>query len=194
MYHFLRTVLLILVWLSLLVIPYAFISYVCYEGLCGGGAAGEVRSSPFYLKIWGYYMWLYPFIVFGALYLSRRARLSGDFTSSLSILLIPLLGLLPLLYVSFQIGKINKKYTDQETAYYTAQANDFVCAPGKFIRTNKNQFYYFATAPGQYGKSRTVTYFNDYAEIESFLKNNEIDSSQCKNQQGASFYSLKNKH
>ncbi|KTD12126.1 hypothetical protein [Legionella jamestowniensis] len=186
MYHFCRTILLVIVWLSLLVAPYAFFSYLCYAGLCGGIVAEEVRRNSFYIKVWSYYIWLYPLIVFATLYLSRHRRLAEDSAGSLVMLLIPLISLLPLLYVHFQVKKISTHYAKQRDAYYTAQPRDFVCAPGKFIRQDNTHFYYFAGASGAW----TVTYFDNYAEMVTFLGNNEIDISQCKNQKGISFYSL----
>lgn len=99
MYHFYRTTLITLLWFSLLVAPYALIAYLCYAGLCGGAEAEEVRSHPFYMKMWSYYIWLYPLIVFICLYLSRR--FSHNPIISMLMLCIPMICLIPFVYLSF---------------------------------------------------------------------------------------------
>ncbi|ASQ45395.1 hypothetical protein [Legionella clemsonensis] len=186
MYHFCRTVLLVVLWFSLLAAFYSFFSYLCYAGLCGGAVAEEISRNPLYVKILGYYTWLYPLIVFGALYLSRRRRQAEDAVGSLTILLVPLISLLPLIYIYFQVEKISNNYAKQQDAYYTAHPTDFVCAPGKFIRRDNSHFYYFSGIAGSW----SVTYFDNYEEMVTFLENNELNILHCKNQKGISLYSL----
>ncbi|KTC84220.1 hypothetical protein [Legionella brunensis] len=184
MHSFFRTILLVVVWISLLIVPYALISYLCYAGLCGGAAAAEIRSHPFYVNIWSYYIWLYPLIVFGALYACRQ--LPKDSMGSLIVLLIPLLCLMPLGYFNYQINKISTKYSQQEANYYSFHADDFACSPGKFIRYESGHFSFFEGKSGPYGSSWTVSYFEKYKELEAFAKTNNIDILQCKNQKGVS--------
>ncbi|WP_019215710.1 hypothetical protein [Legionella tunisiensis] len=195
MYHFYRTLLITTVWLSLLAVPYMLVTYACYAGLCGGAATAEIRSEyPHYISIIGHSIWLYPLIAFYALYHSRK--LAENAYRSTAILWLPLLCLLPFSYVMHKTNAIEAKETRQQEAYYGAQPNDFVCAPGKFIRLDPSQpehSYFFMRTPD--GKGSTVSYFYNTDELNAFLKNNKIDGSQCKNQQGILFSDfIKPKH
>ncbi|KTC96223.1 hypothetical protein [Legionella feeleii] len=187
MYHFYRTFLITVIWLSLLAVPYMLVAYACYAGLCGGSAATKIRNEhPHYISIIGYSIWLYPLIALYALYHSRK--LAEYAYRSTTILWLPLLCLLPFIYVMHQTSSIETKETQQREAYYRAQPNDFVCAPGKFIRFDPLQpehTYFFTGTPD--GKGSTVSYFYKTDELNAFLKNNKIDGSQCKNQKGIPF-------
>lgn len=187
MYHFYRTFLITVIWLSLLTVPYMLIAYACYAGLCGGSAATAIRNEhPHYVSIIGYSIWLYPLIALYALYHSRK--LAENAYRSTAILWLPLLCLLPFIYVMHKTNVIEAKETQQREAYYRAQPNDFVCAPGKFIRFDPSQpehSYFFMGPPD--GKGSTVSYFYKTEELKAFLKNNKIDGSQCKNQKGVPF-------
>ncbi|WED43773.1 hypothetical protein [Legionella cardiaca] len=178
MYHFFRTFLIGVLWFSLLLAPYAFLSYLCYAGLCGGPVALEMRHHPSYIQIWTYYIWLYPLVVLGCLYASRQATKGS--VSSLLILFIPIVCLFPLSYVLYQERKIKQQHEVQ----YGPQASDFVCAPGKFIRHDEGGFYFFDERAGAHGTAWVVSYFNNYDELASFIRNNELNILHCKNQSG----------
>ncbi|KTD20809.1 Uncharacterised protein [Legionella lansingensis] len=188
MYAFFRTILITFLWLSLLIVPYALIAYACYAGLCGGPEAEEMRTK-IGVQIWGYYIWLYPLIVFFCLYFSRK--FAKGTIHSMVILVIPLICLLPAIYALSQERSISNKYRQQQAKYYSAQPNDFVCASGKFIRYDRSDpghFYFFESQSHSYGVSWGVTYFYQYEELKNFLAANHIVIEQCKNQKGIPFH------
>lgn len=192
MYYFYRTVMLTLVWLSLLVLPFMAVSYLCYGELCGGPASGEIADHPYYLSIIGYSTLLYPFIVFYCLYHSRQlTKLSFRSTS---ILWVPLVCLIPFAYVTYQTRMVYAKYKQQEIAYHSIHPDDFVCPAAKsaikFIRSNPSEpgrFSFFDGQPHPYGTSWSVSVFYRKEELEAFLKRNNIEGSQCINQKRTSF-------
>src|SRR5579872_4646702 len=97
--HRFRTLMLTLIWFSLLTVPYMLITYACYAGICGGEGVAEFRNHPYYVSIMGYSTWIYPLIVFCSLFLSRK--LSNRPYYSIFILFLPLVCLIPFGYVNY---------------------------------------------------------------------------------------------
>lgn len=170
----LRNILFIIAALSLLVIPYSFIAWACYAGLCGGGASHEIGQK--YGTFYGYYGFIYlPIIVVTLIaFFSQRKNLRN----SIIILLMPIIALIPFIYVEINGTMIEKKYEQQRNDYYSAHADDYVCAPNKFIRLSGNQHYvYFeVTSHG----SMMNNYFS-YQELKDGLASHSLDVTKCKN-------------
>jgi hypothetical protein len=188
MYHFFRTLLIVIVWISLLiVVPYAFLESICYWGICGGPEVDEIRTHPHYISILSYYIWLYPLVVFAALFFSRRK--SRQHVQSLLLVLVPIICLIPYLYVKFQIGKIQTNYVQIHAAVYSVHADDYVCSSGKFFRYHPSaseKFLFFNI--DKTGSS--VAFFYSFKELENYLRKYNMDPERCKNQSGASLASF----
>jgi hypothetical protein len=105
MKNFFRIILVTFVWLSLLVVPYSLIAWACYAGLCGGGDNAEIGIK--YGAFFPIFSIVYLFITILCIslyYFNRRFR------RSIIILLIPVIALLPFVYVQFKISQIEDKY------------------------------------------------------------------------------------
>lgn len=102
-----RRILFWMVMLSLIVVPYSLMAYFCYEGLCGGAAATTIAKH--YKNFYGYFWWIYLLVVivsliFSRIFKNRYANISFVF------LLVPLLCLIPFVYVEYQADKIESQY------------------------------------------------------------------------------------
>lgn len=185
MKQFTRTFLLALVWFSLLVVPYAITFYVCYSGLCGGPGV-----SPHYVSIVGYYIWLYPLIVFASLFYARRLNKASRLSQSIMALLIPFICLLPLLYVIYNTGSQFANYNKLQANMYNIQPDDFVCAPEQFVRHPKSNpylddiFYFFEGKRSDYGVAWSIYSYSTREALAAALKDKGIDLAQCKNPKG----------
>lgn len=172
----LQRVLITIVWLSFLAVPWALLSYVCYAGLCGGGVNHIIRLK--YGTFYGYFGLIYPVVLIISLigYYSLRKKIRH----AIFILYIPIICLLALAYVEFKRMQIENQYQRQVDEYYSAHADDYVCAPGRFIRKNGNQYYYFEVK----GTGRVVNNYGDNLRLIATLKARGIEISQCKNKAG----------
>ena len=113
--HFLRTLLISILWLSLLIAPYAFLKCACYIAFCGGPIVEAVQQTN-YVAIAGFYSWLYPIIVFGTLYTSRKLY-KTKFNLSIYILVTPIIILIPFAYAEMIEYSIVKSHNLQQAKY-----------------------------------------------------------------------------
>jgi hypothetical protein len=173
----LRTIMIILILLSLLLIPYSLIAYACYLGICGGQPASEIGAK--YTRFYGYFSWIYLIVVIVSLYTSRLFKKKNQLKNSIYCLLIPFIALIPFIYVEWGAGVIQGKYTAQHREYNTPHPADYVCSPGKFIRSNKDYLYFDFDIKGDSG---SMTAYQNYDELKKALAEKSIDISACKNQ------------
>jgi hypothetical protein len=180
MYHFMRTILLSIFLLStLIVIPYAFFSYVCYAGICGGELAATISKKPYFVTLYGCYIWLYPLI--GLIVTIYSKKLKNKFFSLL-LLIVPFLCGIPLAYIYHQEKIIKAEISASKQAYFQPTPADFICSRDMFIRINNptsmtvfNNFY------NEYGVGHSTIYFNSYTALTSHLLRKNIELATCKN-------------
>lgn len=179
-----KKALLVFIWISFILVPYSFFAYLCYLGLCGGEESREVGLK--YGSFYGYFFWLYFIIVIASLIASRLFTKANKQQISLFVLFVPIVSLLPFLYVTINVEIIHSKYENQRYEYNSPHADDFVCAPGKFIRMDgQNRYLYF-----DYDKSYTsgsTSYFNNKEDLLEHMRKTSIDIYQCKNKSGKIF-------
>jgi hypothetical protein len=192
---FFRTLLLTIVWFSLLVAPLSFFQYICFSGLCNGPEVQKVRSHIYYPTIIGLYIWLYPIIVFMSLYYARKTR--NKPTGSFFIIL-PLICLIPFSLIQLSLLKRDAKLSQDSGSYYQAHPEDYVCSAEVFIRYPANENPYlpkgyllFLVKNTTKDVSREISYFATYEDIKLFLNQNSILIKQCKNAKGIVFHSLR---
>lgn len=177
MKKFLRAILFILVTITLLILipAYSLLSWSCYAGLCGGGMNAEIGAK--YGDFYAMFGLIYPIIVLIVLityFVYHRIK------SFKMILIIPFLCLIPFVYVEFQAQQIANKYQNEADKYYNPNPEDYVCAPGKFIRNNGAKSYLYFQVNGG---SKVVSNY-DYQALVNALQNDKVDISQCKNKAG----------
>lgn len=179
-----RKCLLVFVWASLLLVPYSFFSYLCYLGLCGGGESREIGST--YTEFYGYFCWIYFIIVMLSLLISKILNKLHHLNISTVVLCIPIISLVPYLYVEMHVESIHLKFKKQHLDYYSPHADDFVCSPGKFIRVDgKNRFSYFDYDTSYTSGSMSAYYSMD--DLVEHMRKQSIDITQCKNKAGQGF-------
>lgn len=170
-----RALLLLVIWLSLLLVPYSGIAYLCYLGLCGGAEAYEIGKK--YVTFYGVFMWGYPLLVFPSLYFSRRSSY---------VLCIPLLALLAFLYVELDVMHIHAKYVKMHQDAITPKADDYVCDAEKFVRVDRRGYSLFNYKHG----SGSTTFAQSSAELQEMLQRLHVNPADCKTANG-SILSLK---
>jgi len=177
----LRKILLIIVGISLIIVPFCFLEYLCYLGLCPG-APSEIKNK--FLTFYGYFFWIYLLVALSSMFVSHlfkitRPRLSCFF------LIIPLICLLPYFYVEIKTNQIQNKYDNARRDFNKPKSYDFVCPNGKFIRHDTGGTYYYFDFNSE-GDSGAMTAYYKYDELKKGLEKNSIDPTTCKNKQGMS--------
>lgn len=181
MYAFIRTLLLSIFWLStLIVVPYAFFSYLCYAGLCGGDLDAIIHTKRYFVTLYGVYIWLYPLIGFVAMKYSKKLH---NPLIALLVLMIPFLNGIPLAYVYSQERLIKQEVSASREASFQAHPTDFICSPNTFVRvdTGTHSMTVFDTSYNQYGTAHNTAYFNSTADLIGHLLRKNIDIAHCKN-------------
>lgn len=173
-----RKLLQIAVLASLLIAVYSFIAYLCYLGLCGGGAAREIGKQ--YGSFYGYFWWIYLLIALGSLFVSRLFYHKNNIRAANYSLLIPLICLLPYWYVSIQVGLIESKFEKSKIEYYTPKAEDYICSPQKFIRLGDKGYYLFDVTKN----TQVTTFYRNLSELNKALLTSKLNTQQCKNKSG----------
>lgn len=178
----LRKILIITILVSLLLVPYSFFAYLCYLGLCGGGESHAIgmRFTSFY----GYFSWIYFLIAIFSLIFSHILNKKNHAKISLGILYIPLIALIPYIYVEINAEIIHQEFQKKRLEYYSPRNEDFVCAPGKFIRYENEHYYYF-NYDNTYS-SGTMTFYKNLDALKNEFKQNKIDILICKNKNNLS--------
>ncbi len=181
MIYKIRTLLFILILISLLIVPYSLLAWSCYAGLCGGLPASEIGTK--YAGFYGYFSWIYLLIVVGSLYFSRQFKKRDAIKNSVYCLLIPFIALIPFAYVELQATLIQNKYDNERKQYNTAQQDDYVCSPGKFIRYHHDGHYYFFNYDVK-GETGSMSGYESYTELKNELILQSIHIENCVNKKG----------
>lgn len=87
------------------------------------------------------------------------------------------------------INQIYNKHEAQLFNYYSEHPYDYICEPGRFIRTNeqgKSPMYYFFDKGQTIGTGGFVSYIYSHKELIQLLQDKNISLNQCKNQSGLS--------
>lgn len=180
MFHFARTLLICVFWLSaLIIVPYAFFSYICYAGICGGDLAATIRDKHYFTKVYGIYFWLYPTI--GAIVTIYSIKLKNKFLS-LFLLVTLLLFSIPIACVYYQEKLIKEEIRANREFVLQPHYNDFICTSNIFVRINSpSMITVYKTVYNKYGAGHETANFNSYPELIGYLLRNNIDIKNCKN-------------
>jgi hypothetical protein len=181
MIYKIRTLLFILILISLVIVPYSLLAWSCYAGLCGGLPAAEIGAN--YAVFYGYFSWIYLLIVVASLYFSRQLKKRDAIKQSVYCLLIPFVALIPFAYVELQATLIQNKYDNERKQYNTAQPDDYVCSPGKFIRYHHDGHYYFFNYDVK-GETGSMSGFDSETALKNALLQQSIQVENCVNQKG----------
>lgn len=173
----LRHGLLIFCWFSLLIVVYVFFEVVCYTGLCGGAASKEIAER--FLTFYTTFLWVYPIVTLLSIFASALLKYKY-YLSAVACLCIPIISLLPFLYVEYVSYQINLKYKKQHDSFIIAQPEDYICNKWKFVRRLPDSHYIFFSKDPESGVE-TTAYYDSYATLTRALKNNFVDIFQCQN-------------
>lgn len=182
--RYLRVILIIFDLLSLLIIPYTLFSALCY----GIGdvsnqtpaVAHKMREmAPFY----AHFSWIYLLLVIIALDQSRRSFKRNQLRISIFCLLLPMLALLPLIYLEiqwFNLPVMAESWKDGKPL-----ANDYLCSSQKFVSVKEGRegtIYYGFTEFARFDTNTEL--FNNFKDLKESLEKKSIDVSKCKNTAG----------
>lgn len=168
-----QKILFIIVLLSTLLITFlAFVQFICYYGLCGGEESSLISEQ--YLDFFEYFYWVYFLVSVISLIFYAYFKNKNTVTAFV-FLLIPLLALIPYLYVEIKIQILHYKYLHHRIPH-NPKPGAFVCAPGRFIYYDGG--YHFHDYPDGY--NGTTWTFLHYSEVKEMLSKLGLDITKCK--------------